>query len=140
MADDKVTEVDLDPSLGVRDPALSDDEVIALRSADITEDAAKNGEHRKVFVVALKVKPTKTDDPYDHTANKIATRQYALSQGMRPTDDVRVVSVKPNAAGGSVWDITYAVPVAVEEAIDEASGPDIVVGDEADSGADRPTA
>lgn len=111
---------------------LSDAAIIARRSADIHTDEAKNGEHVKVFVLPPGPKPTEANG-YDHSANKAAVRQYALSQGMRPTgdsvDDVRLVSIKQHVNGIS-WVLTYAVPVLVAERIAEPSGPDIVTGGE----------
>lgn len=104
---------------------LSDAEIIARRSADIHAEEAKGNEHAKVFVLPPGVKPTEANG-YDHSANKAATRQYAISQGMRPIGDVRLVSIKQHANGIS-WVLTYAVPVAVAERIAEPSGPEIVL-------------
>ena len=111
---------------------LSDAEIIARRSADIHTEEAKENEHVKVFVLPPGVKPTEANG-YDHDANKAATRQYAISQGMRPIGDVRLVSIKQHANGIS-WGLTYAVPVAVAERIAEPSGPEIVL-----QGEDAPT-
>lgn len=116
-ADSTVDEVTLEP--------LSDAEIIARRSADIHDDEAKDNEHVKVFVLPPGVKPTEANG-YDHAANKAATRQYALSQGMRPIGDVRLVSTKQHANGIS-WVLTYAVEVAVAERIAEPSGLEIVL-------------
>ena len=114
---------------------LSDAEIIARRSADIHTEEAKGNEHIKVFVLPPGVKPTEANG-YDHDANKAATRQYAISQGMRPIGDVRLVSIKQHANGIS-WVLTYAVPVAVAERIAEPSGPEIVLqGEDAPANTD----
>lgn len=105
---------------------LSDAEIIARRSADIHAEKAKKGEHVKVFVLPPGPKPTPSNG-YDHEANKAATRQYAISQGMRPTGGVRHVSTAQHRNGVS-WVLTYAVPVAVAERIGEPSEPHIVTG------------
>lgn len=105
---------------------LSDAEIVARRSADIHDAEAKDGEHVKVFVLPPGPKPTEANG-YDHEANKAATKQYAISQGMRPTDDVRLVSIKQHRNKVS-WVLTYAVPVAVAERIAEPSEPHIVTG------------
>ena len=126
---EKVTDPTIDEVTG---EALSDAEIIARRSADIHTEEAKGGEHVKVFVLPPGVKPTAANG-YDHSANKAATRQYAISQGMRPIGDVRLVSIKQHANGIS-WVLTYAVPVAVAERIAEPSGPEIVLrGEDAPS-------
>lgn len=121
-ADSTVDEVTLEP--------LSDAEIIARRSADIHAEEAKGNEHVKLFVLPPGVKPTGANG-YDHSANKAATRQYAISQGLRPIGDVRLVSIKQHANGIS-WVLTYAVPVAVAERIAEPSGPE--AGAPADQG------
>lgn len=105
---------------------LSDAEIIARRSADIDAAKATKGEHIKVFVLPPGPKPTNANG-YDHAANEAATRQYAISQGMRPTGDVRLVSIKQHRNGVS-WVLTYAVPVAVAEKIEAPSEPHIVTG------------
>lgn len=124
---------------------LSDDEVIARRSADIHTDEASGNEHVKIFVLGTAENPTKIDG-FDHEPNKAATRQYAISQGMRPVGDVRLVSSRKNKAGFG-WDLKYAVEVAVDERLGEASGPDIVSDGPSDpaevdlnADADKPTA
>lgn len=103
---------------------LSDAEIIARRSADIHTKKAKNGEHVKIFVLPPGPKPTEANG-YDHAANEAATRQYAISQGMRPVGKVRLVSTEQHVNGIS-WVLTYAVKVAVAEKITEPSKPDIV--------------
>ena len=114
-----------DPTLDeVTGKPLSDNAIIARRSADIHTKTAKNGEHVKVFVLPPGPKPTEKNG-YDHAANEAATRQYAISQGMRPVGDVRLVSIEQHENGVS-WNLTYAVPVAVDERLDKPSEPDIV--------------
>lgn len=122
MSDATEAEKATDPTIDeVTGEPLSDAEIIARRSADIHTEEAKGDEHVKVFVLPPGVKPTEANG-YDHDANKAATRQYAISQGMRPIGDVRLVSIKQHANGIS-WVLTYAVPVAVAE----RSGPEIVL-------------
>lgn len=118
------TPAETDPQ-AIETNGLSDAEIIARRSADIHSSAAKNDEHVKVFVLPPGPKPTEANG-YDHAANKAATRQYAISQGMRPTGDVRLVSIKKHDNGIS-WVLTYAVPVAVADAIEEPSEGQIVL-------------
>lgn len=100
---------------------LSHDEIVARRTIDTDEPAI--GEHVKVFVLGGP-KPTEAGG-YDHGPNKAATRQYAISQGMRPTGDVKVKSIKRNR-DGVAWDVTYTVPVAVDDEIERPSTSDIV--------------
>lgn len=111
---------------------LPDAEIIARRSADIHTKAAKGHKHVKVFVLPPGPKPIEANG-YDHAANKAATRQYAISQGMRPVGDVELDSVLQHANGIS-WALTYSVEVAVAEKITEPSEPDIVT-----QGKDAPT-
>jgi hypothetical protein len=86
---------------------LTDAQVVALRSQDVTAEATT--EHRKVFVLPPGPKPTEANG-FDHSANKAATRQYAISQGLRPTsDDVRLISTKPFGPGDLSWALTYGV-------------------------------
>lgn len=113
--------LDLDEATG---KPLTDDEIIGRRSADILDDVAKGNEHVKVFVIGTELSPAKIEG-FDHEPQKAATRQYAISQGMRPVGDVRIVSTKRNKTGFG-WDVTYAVEVAVDERLGKASGPDIV--------------
>lgn len=102
-----------EPDLATPQAELSDAEVIARRSADIEAKEAKNSEHVKVFVLAPGENPTKGAD-FDHTPNKSATRQYAISQGLRPTGDVRFVGAKEEGKHKAWW-LTYAVPVIPAE-------------------------
>lgn len=101
MADESVTPDEKAPV------ELTDGQIIARKSADVS--AASSDEHRKVFVLPPGPKPTEANG-YDHAANKAATVQYLISQGMRPTGEVRLVSIKQHENGVS-WVLTYAVPV-----------------------------
>ncbi len=113
---------------------LSEARIIALRSADIDAEEAKDNEHVKVFILPPGPKPIEANG-YSHEANYAATRQYAISQGMRPTGDVRLVSIKKHENGVS-WVLTYAVPVSIVER-SEASEPEIVLqGEDADVNTD----
>jgi hypothetical protein len=126
----RATVRDTDPQ-SVETGGLSDAELIARRSADIHEREAKSNEHVKVFVLPPGPKPTEANG-YDHAANKAATRQYALSGGLRPVgelDDVRLVSIKQHDNGVS-WLLTYAVEVVPVERGLEPSGPDFVTSGE----------
>ena len=136
MSDATEAEKATDPTIDeVTGEALSDAEIIARRSADIHTAEAMGSEHVKVFVLPPGVKPTEANG-YDHSANKAATRQYAISQGMRPIADVRLVSIEQHVNGIS-WVLTYAVEVAVAERIAEPSGPDIVLqGEDAPANTD----
>lgn len=93
----------------------TDAELVAQRSADVAEDSSD--EHVKVFVLPPGPKPTKANG-FSHEANFAATRQYAISQGLRPTGDVRHVSTKPFGPGGKSWALTYAVPAVPAERFD----------------------
>lgn len=95
--------------------AKSDAELVAERSADTDELATD--EHVKVFVLPPGPKPTEANG-YAHEANMAATRQYMISQGLRPTGDVRHVSTKAFGPGGKSWAITYAVPAVPAERFD----------------------
>lgn len=99
-------------------------EIVALKSADV--HAKSSGEHVKIFVLPPGPKPTEANG-YSHEANKAATRQYMISQGMRPTDDVRLVSIKQHDNGVS-WVLTYAVPAIPTAQAEGASEADIVLG------------
>ena len=102
---------------------LSDEQIIARRTTDIEADSAS--EHLKVFVIGpVGEKPTETN--YDHEPNKAATRQYAISQGMRPLGDVVLKSVEKHKGTKDVWDLTYTLKVGVLEDVAVPSGPDIV--------------
>lgn len=100
--------------------ARSDEAIVASRSADIDTEEAKDGEHVKIFVLPPGPKPTEANG-FNHEANFAAVRQYMLSQGLRPTGDVRHVSTKPhlgNEARG--WALKYAVPAVPAERFDFA--------------------
>jgi hypothetical protein len=87
---------------------LTAGEIVARKSADV--DKASSDEHVKVFVVFSPGTKPSEQNGYSHEANKAATRSYMISQGLRPTGDVRLVSIKEHATGkGDVWDVTYAV-------------------------------
>ncbi len=107
---------------GVNDPERSDAEVIALRSQDVHDKASED--HVKIVTVGPCDKPT--EETYDFEPDEAAVRQYAISQGMRPIDDVTVASVEKRKGTENVWDITYTLPVAVDERLEKPSGPDIV--------------
>lgn len=99
-------------------------EVIAAKSADVHKKSSN--EHVKVFVLPPGPKPT-PENGYSHEANKAATIQYMLNQGMRPTGDVRHVSTKQHANGVS-WELTYAVPAVPTVDTEGPSEPDVVTG------------
>lgn len=105
---------------------LTPGQVVALKSADVHK--ASSNEHVKVFVLPPGPKPIEKNG-YSHEANKAATIQYMINQGMRPTGDVRLVSVKQHANGVS-WELTYAVPAIPTADVDGPSEPDIVTGGE----------
>jgi len=98
--------------------ARSDEAIVAARSADIHDDEAKRGEHVKVFVLEPGPKPTE-ENGFSHEANMAATRQYMMSNGLRPTGDVRHVSTKPHLGDERRgWDVKYAVPAVPAERFD----------------------
>lgn len=96
---------------------LTDGEIVAARSADT--DEISTDEHVKVFVLPPGDKPTEANG-FSHEANYAAVRQYAMSQGLRPTGDVRHVSTKPYGPGKLSWAITYAVTAVPAERFDFA--------------------
>ncbi len=100
--------------------AKSDGQLVAERSADVS--AEESDEHVKVFVIEPGPKPTEANG-YEHGANMAAVRSYMISQGLRPTGDVHLVSIKPHELGGVRdkkygWDVTYAVPAVPAERFD----------------------
>ncbi len=95
---------------------LKPGQIVARKSADVHK--ASSDRHVKVFVLPPGPKPT-PENGYSHEANKAATRQYMISQGMRPTSEVRHVSTKQHRNGVS-WVLTY--DVAAIPAADEAEG------------------
>lgn len=111
MADESVTPDEKAPA------ALTDAQIVARKSADVA--TASSDEHRKVFVLPPGPKPTEANG-YDHAANKAATLQYMISQGLRPVTDaeVRLVSIKQHKNGVS-WVLTYAVPAVPAERVEE---------------------
>ena len=104
-------------------------EVVAAKSADVHKKSSN--EHVKVFVLPPGPKPTEANG-YSHEANKATTIQYMLSQGMRPTGDVRLVSIKQHANGVS-WELTYAVPAVPTTEVAGPSEPDIVLGEDGEA-------
>lgn len=128
---------------------LTDGQIIAQRTTDTDADSAEV--YTKVFVMAG-VKPTEANG-VDHSANRAATREFAIQNGLRPTGDVTLKSVKHNI-DGLAWDVTYTVPVVLTERAEGASEADIVTqgedapantdgnagGEELADDADKPTA
>lgn len=123
-------------------------QIVARKSADVHTESSN--EHVKVFVLPPGPKPT-PDNGYSHEANKAATLQYMISQGLRPAGDVRHVSTKQHDNGVS-WVLTYAVPaIPAEDEPEEAvtyvvpPGESAEVntdgnGHSADTSGDKPTA
>ena len=72
-------------------------EEVAGRSADVEVD--ESVEHVKEFV--LGPGDYSERNGYNHDANKSATRQYMISQGLRPVGDVKHVSTKTHPDGKS---------------------------------------
>lgn len=123
MSDTETPPVETDGTVEVEGTTdtLSDAQIIARRSADISADEATNNEHVKVFVLPPGAKPTVANG-YAHEANYAATRQYAISQGLRPTGDVRLVSIKqhgPGTGNERSWALTYAVAVKPVERVND---------------------
>lgn len=101
--------------------SLSDGDIVDQRTADThaTKKAEKvrDDEHVKVFVIpGSETKPTATN--YDHEPNIDATRQYMMSQGLRPTSPVRFVGAEAFGPGGKSWALTYAVSALPAERFD----------------------
>jgi hypothetical protein len=124
MAD--ATEPEVVDEVEEKRPAQTPGQIIAAKSADVHK--ASSNEHVKVFVLPPGPKPT-PENGYSHEANKAATIQYMLSQGMRPTGDVRHVSTKQHDNGVS-WVLTYAVPAVPTGDVEGPSEPDVVTGGE----------
>lgn len=138
-ADEKAPGTTPDPTVAAEEKAetkqLSNAQIIARRSADITSDAATDGKHVKVFVLPPGPKPTEANG-YDHRANFAATRQYAIGQGLRPTGDVELVSIEGFGPGKKSWACTYAVPVTPAERVDnwaEHVGTTVITDNETDA-------
>ncbi len=101
-----------------------DGEIIAAKAAD--NDAKSSSDFVRVLVVASMLEPTESNG-YSHEANKASVRQNAIDAGLRPNGDVVLKSSEKNAQGGSVWDLTYAVPVQLAADYDPAKSPVYVV-------------
>lgn len=99
-------------------------QIVAAKSADV--DKAESNRHVKVFVLPPGPKPTPANG-YDHEANKAATVQYMLSQGMRPVGEVRHVSTKQHRNGAS-WVLTYDVEAVPTRSTHGPSEPHVVTG------------
>ena len=83
--------------------SLTDGEIVEARTADTHETKAAekvpDSEHVKVFVIpGDERKPTAEN--YDHAPNIAATRQYMISQGLRPTGDVVFKGAEAFGPGG----------------------------------------
>lgn len=111
----------LDPVVSESD--LSDEEIIARRSADIS--AKESDVYRKVYILPPGPKPTEANG-YDHAANKAATREFAIQSGLYPTGDTKLDSIKqhPNKVS---WVLTYSLPVTPAERFEGISDPDVVL-------------
>lgn len=88
------------------------DDIVEQRTADATATKAARGvpdtDHVKVFVIpGSDVRPTASN--YDHGPNIAVTRQYMMSQGLRPTGEVVFKGAEPFGPGGKSWALTYAV-------------------------------
>lgn len=101
--------------------AATDGELVEARTADThatkAADKVPDDEHVKVFVIpGDNAKPTASN--YDHDPNIAATRQYMMSQGLRPTGDVVFKGAEPFGPGGKSWALTYAAPAVPAERFD----------------------
>jgi hypothetical protein len=101
--------------------SATDGELVEARTADTsaTKVAAKvpDEQHVKVFVIPGD-EPKPTASNYDHDPNIAATRQYMMSQGLRPMGDVVFKGAEPFGPGGKSWALTYAVPAVPAERFD----------------------
>jgi hypothetical protein len=90
---------------------------VSERSADVTK--ADTLTHRKDFVL-LKREYGSNDHDEMHRANVEATRQYLISQGMRPTADGKFAGSDDHPDGVSII-LHYDVPVvpAVTATVDD---------------------
>lgn len=117
---------------------LSDAEVVALKSQDV--DKASADRHVKVFVLPAGPKPTESNG-YSHEANMAATVQYMISQGLRPTGDVKLDSIKEQKRGEVLvgWELTYSVPAIPAAKYDVETEPVYVVkpGDSVSANTDK---
>jgi hypothetical protein len=105
---------------------LSSAEIVARKSQDVEEPSSDR--HVKVFVLSGGFKPTEGNG-YSHEANKAATRQYMMSQGLRPTGDVSVDSIKEQSRNGKTvgWEVTYSVGAIPAGDYDPQTAPVYVV-------------
>lgn len=101
-------------------------EVIAAKSADVHKKSSNR--HVKVFVLPPGPEPTEANG-YSHEANKAATIQYMLSQGMRPNGKVKLDSIKQHDNGIS-WVLTYSVAAVPTADVEGPSEPEVVTGGE----------
>lgn len=99
----------------------TDGELVEARTADTTATKAAvkvpDEQHVKVFVIPGD-EPKPTASNYDHDPNIAATRQYMMSQGLRPTGDVVFKGAEPFGPGGKSWALTYACPAVPAERFD----------------------
>lgn len=99
--------------------AVTDDEIVAARSADT--DELSTDEHVKIFVLEPGPEPTEANG-FDHGPNKAAVVQYMIVQGLRPTGKVRHVSTqKIGPASMPSWAVKYAVLAVPAERYDFAA-------------------
>lgn len=105
---------------------LSDAEVVARKSQDVGK--ASSDRHVKVFVIPAGPKPTESNG-FSHEANKAATVQYMISQGLRPTGDVKLDSIKEQKRRDVLvgWELTYSVPAIPAVKYDVETEPVYVV-------------
>jgi hypothetical protein len=85
---------------------------VAERSSDVTTGRTRN--HRKVFRVFFGPGDAYIPETFDHGPNRVATRQYMTSHGLRPIGEVELVSAEPYDDNNI--DLTYqveAVPAAI---------------------------
>jgi hypothetical protein len=99
---------------------------VSERSADVT--TGRTRKHRKVFRVFLGDVKLYDSDSFDHAANRIATRQYMTSHGLRPIGEVALVSAEPfdEANIDLVYEVE-AIPAAI--AVDPAQANVVVSTD-----------
>lgn len=86
---------------------------VAERSADVTT-TGRTRTHRKVFRVFFGPGDAYDSETFDHGPNRIATRQYMTSHGLRPLGEVELVSAEPYDERNV--DLVYqveAIPAAV---------------------------
>jgi hypothetical protein len=85
---------------------------VAERSADVT--TGRTRKHRKVFRVFFGPGDAYDSAAFDHGPNRIATRQYMTSHGLRPIGEVALVSAEPYDDNNV--DLVYeveAIPAAI---------------------------